>query len=100
MPTNHTRSPTVEIARLRDAVEQLTLVVSALTAGMDELASQLQWRNNNRPVSERYSPPPFVLTSMPVDPITDDWHINRVKPEDVPEDLLPVELPRQRNLFR
>jgi hypothetical protein len=71
-----------EILReLRDEVRVLRQVV-------DELREECQWANRN---SEPLPlPPRFHLTSMPLDPTSDDWEINRLKPEDLPDsDCLP-----------
>ena len=57
--------------------------VRVLTAAVDELTEEVQWRNHNVPVRE--ATPPFLLRSMPADPCAADWTLNRVPPERVAE---------------
>lgn len=73
--------PTLEA--LQDAVEHLAQQVRMLTAAVDELTVEVQWRNQN--VREGNAPRPFVLRSMPLDPCADDWMLNRVAPQRVAE---------------
>ena len=65
------------LADLECVVQELSDRVTALTDAVDALMDELQWRNNH---TRDNSPPPqpFVLTSMPIDPCTDDWEFNRV----------------------
>jgi hypothetical protein len=68
---------------LLDAVEHLAQQVRVLTAAVDDLTTEVQWRNRNLPASD--IPQPFMLRSMPADPCADDWALNRVPPERVAE---------------
>ncbi len=70
-----------ELAELRDAVELLQQQVSVLTQVLDKLVDELQWRNNELRERKPPAPPPTVIHSLPLDPCTDDWQINRVRPE-------------------
>lgn len=66
------------LADLECVVQELSDRVSALTEAIDALTDEVQWRNNH--ARESGAPiRPFVLTSMPLDPCTDDWQINRVE---------------------
>ena len=91
MPSTRARSPTTEeLSALRDAIDRLTDHVDRLTLAVDELFVQMEWSNNQR--SPDYVPdPPFVLTSLPLDPAATDWQINRVRPEDLPTSPAPSE---------
>ena len=75
------RSP-VDADALLDAVVRLTERVDRLSIAVEELTIELEWRNNNSAAAE-HSPTRFVLTSMPLDPATTDWQINRVQASDL-----------------
>lgn len=81
-PTN--RSTAAELADLRQAIERLADAVAVLIQVVDQLTDEVQWRNNQL---RDLSLPPLVLTSMPKDPTARDWQINRVSPDDLPDDL-------------
>lgn len=81
-PRSERKSTASELAELRETVERLQQQIQILVQAIDALADELQWRNNQS--REQYSPaPPFALHSMPADPSTDDWRINRVPLEYV-----------------
>ena len=66
------------IEDLAATVKRLADQVAVLTQAVDALTDEIQWRNNQaRDTGER--PTPFVLTSMPADLCTSDWHTNRVR---------------------
>lgn len=73
------------LEKLEAAIERLADQVAVLTAAVDELTDEVQWRNNELR-NFRELPAPFVLKSMPKDPLAKDWRINRVRPEDLPAD--------------
>jgi hypothetical protein len=99
MNAKRARSPASgELAELRAAVEQLTQHVRCLMQAIDELTTEVQWRNHQRgdpAIPSRR----FVLTSMPLDPATRDWHINQVRAEDIPTDPPPTTSARRQTLF-
>lgn len=66
-----------QLADLESVIQELADRVQALTAAVDELSDEIQWRNNQTR-DHAGAPAPFALTSLPVDPCTDDWAINRV----------------------
>jgi hypothetical protein len=73
------------LADLECVVQELSDRVTALTDVVDALTDEMQWRNNHaRDGHER--PPPFMLKSMPLDPCSDDWRINRVERDGLPEE--------------
>ena len=72
----------VELEDVVDAVHRLTEWVEQLAHAVEDLMVELEWRNNNASEVDR-SPTRFVLTSMPVDPATQNWEINRVQASDV-----------------
>lgn len=86
------------IASIQLALEQLTDQVSLFRLAVDELATEIQWRNN-----QERSPMPlrsqFVLTSMPLDPLAADWQINRTSSEQLPIDLTGRSPTAQQHLF-
>lgn len=85
--------------QLRQAIEQLTDAIRLLTQSVDELSTELQWRNNQD--AERHvAPAPLVMTSMPLDPLADDWQINRHSAADLPADEPPLASAAQRALLR
>ncbi|REJ85933.1 MAG: hypothetical protein DWQ34_28150 [Planctomycetota bacterium] len=79
-PTDNTRSDNGN-DELQQSIESLTQHVSVLTDAVDRLFDELQWRNNERRPRREFTPPTAVLHSMPADPTTDDWKINRVRPQ-------------------
>lgn len=87
-----------DIGQLRQTIEQLTDAIRLLTQSVDELSTELQWRNSQVAV-RHVAPAPPVLTSMPLDPLADNWQINRHSAADLPADELPVAT-GQRALFR
>lgn len=78
-PPRSKRHDSVE--ELGDAVERLQQQVSVLTQVLDQLVDELQWRNNELRDRTPSPPPPMVIHSLPLDPCTDDWQVNRVRPE-------------------
>lgn len=65
-----------QLADLECVIQELSNRLSALTDAVDALFDEVQWRNNNTADSEN---PPYrlVLTSLPIDPCSDDWQVNR-----------------------
>lgn len=77
-----TPSTADELAALRQSIDNLAGLLQTLVHAVDELTVELQWRNNDLRGSRGNSPPPHVvLHSMPLDPCSKDWQINRVQPE-------------------
>lgn len=68
---------------LYESIQQFGQQIAALTDAVERLCDELQWRNNERRKDGERSPPPFVLHSMPVDPTTDGWQLNRARPEAI-----------------
>ncbi|REJ93738.1 MAG: hypothetical protein DWQ34_10080 [Planctomycetota bacterium] len=99
-----TKSPTEsavdngQAERLRDAVELLGQQVAVLTEAVDRLSDELQWRNNESRPRRESAPPPAVLHSMPVDSTTDDWKLNRVRPESPSTEPVAKPAPDNRAL--
>ena len=79
-----------QLSDLTHVVQELSGRVAVLTDAVDALTDEIQWRNNHaRDTGDTVLP--FVLTSMPLDPCTDDWQLIRVG-----RDGLPREAPPQR----
>jgi hypothetical protein len=72
------------LADLECVIQELSDRVTALTAAIDELSDEIQWRKNHARDSGE-PPRPFVLTSMPLDPCAEDWRINRVERDGSPK---------------
>lgn len=70
------------LVELSSAIEQLGQRIEVLTSVVDRLHDELQWQNNQRWGDRGCCPPP-PLRSMPADPATDDWQLNRVSEETV-----------------
>jgi len=71
-----------DLRGLLEATAKLTDRVERLSIAVEELTIELEWRNNNSAAADQ-SPTRFVLTSMPLDPATTDWQINRVQASDL-----------------
>jgi hypothetical protein len=71
------------LADLECVLQELSDRIAALTQAVDALMDEMQWRNNNVRDSGE-TPEPFVLKSMPLDPGSDDWQINRVERDGRP----------------
>ena len=84
-----------ELVELRESVERLGQIVQVLTQAVDGLTDELQWRNNELREQRSSAPPPFVLHSLPRDPCTDDWKVNRVRPQTLPPEQPTVTRPRE-----
>ncbi len=78
-----------DLAAALDAIAKLTDRVDRLSIGVEELTVELEWRNNNS-TEAQHSPTRFVLTSMPLDPATTDWEINRIRPTDIEGSPVPT----------
>lgn len=72
-PTNDDRGD-----QLLEAVNQLADEVRVLVTALDEIREELQWANRNVGDPPLSKGPRFRLTSMPLDPGTLDWQLNRV----------------------
>lgn len=104
MPSRRTDQdvPGPTLSDLQTSIEQLAQRMAVLTDAVDQLFDELQWRNNERRRDREIPSPPPVLRSMPSDPTTDDWRINRVSGEEVARlrqqltgPTTPAELPQQ-----
>ncbi len=93
------RSTGDRLQSLHDSVERLIDHVACLTAAVDELAEHVQWRNHNVTQADNSYRPTLRVSSMPVDPATDDWQINRISRHDLPAHNEPTELRSQQLLF-
>lgn len=74
------------VDRLADAVEEVAGQLEVLRQVLDEIREDFQWAvRNDRFRSEHPCAP---LTSLPADPLAPDFgeRVNRVKPEDLPEE--------------
>lgn len=93
------RTTAEEIAELRQTVQRLLDHVALLTMAVDELTAQVQ-RDKREVRNEQPAALP-KLTSMPLDPATKDWQINRACAVDLPAHLqTPTRALSQRELFR
>jgi len=87
-----------ELAELCTSIVELRDYVQILTRAIDDLTIELQWRNRQSN-DGHFSPTTPVLTSMPIDPTTRDWQINRHTPADLPPETPPVRQSRRQTLF-
>lgn len=78
---------------LYESIQRFGQQIAVLTDAVERLCDELQWRNNERCKDGERSPPPFVLHSMPVDPTTDDWQLNRVRPDVSAKQAAPADSP-------
>lgn len=85
-----------EVAELRSAIEQLSMEIQVLRQVLDELRDDYGWALQNSKI--RSLPPPFVLTSMPADPLSRDWQLNRLSAADLPPEP-PTSPPSRTSLF-
>ncbi len=83
-----------EIAELRQAVERLADEVRVLRDVLDEARDEFTWAARNDKLGGAL--PPTVLTSMPLDPLSKDWELNRMSAADLPPDSPSV---RRTSLF-
>ena len=65
-----------QLADLECVIQELSDRLSALTDAVDALCDEVQWRNNNAAPSGEL-PYRLTLTSMGIDPGSDDWKVNR-----------------------
>lgn len=73
--------------RVAEALERIAEELGAIGETMDRIRDDLGWALNNEAFR---SPPPLCpLTSMPKDPLADDFgeRLNAVSPDDVPADV-------------
>jgi hypothetical protein len=87
-------SLTEEIAELRLAIERLADEVRVLRDALDEARDEFTWAARNDKLGGAL--PPTVLTSMPLDPLSKDWQLNRMSAADLPSDSPAV---RRTSLF-
>jgi hypothetical protein len=85
-----------------EMVEELTLAVNSLTdqvrmlrQAVDEIGDELGWAIRNRVIPELL-PPVIPITSMPVDPLADDF-CQRVN--EVPREISPSAATKQGSLW-
>ncbi len=93
-----TPSMSEQLQSLHASMERLIDHVACLTAAVDELAEHVQWRNQNVQTANSYQPT-MRITSMPADPATDDWQINRISRHDLPSESNATEPRSQQPLF-
>jgi hypothetical protein len=87
-----------ELSELRISIDELRDYIQILTRAIDDLTIELQWRNRQGNDGQ-FSPTTPVLTSMPIDPTTQNWQINRHTPADLPPEPPTVPQPRRHMLF-
>jgi hypothetical protein len=75
----------VDEDQLLATIRELSQEVRVLREAVDELREELQWSNRN-PLPHNPPSSRFVLTSMPLDPAAEDWEINRLTANDLPEE--------------
>ena len=80
------RSTAQALPDLQSTVRRLNQQMQVLVQAIDELTDEVQWRNNNE---REASAPPLAVHSLPRDPCTDDWRINRVRPVESPSEAEP-----------
>lgn len=95
MPTKS--GPASFTDELAEVTRELRDQVRLLRQAVDELREECQWANRNS--EPLMLPQPFRLTSMPLDPTSDDWEINRLQPEDLPENKCSPQARHQSRLF-
>lgn len=77
------------VESLATQVEALASQVEVLRQVLDEIRDDFQWALQNdklRSSHGHHGSPVVHITSLPKDPCTEDWEINRVKPEDLPSE--------------
>ena len=88
MPSRHKKN---REALSEDPIEELTLTVAKLTEqvrmlrqAVDEIGDELGWAIRNRVIAQVH-PPPFHLTSFPLDPLMENFgkQVNAVSRQDV-----------------
>jgi hypothetical protein len=78
------------------AIRELCNQVRLLSTVMDDLVTEVQWLNRNRRSDDRA---PFMLTSLPADPTTTDWQVNKVSATDLPAKPITPKSKRPESLF-
>ncbi len=88
-----------ELGELRAAIDHLSDRIHVLTQAVDVLSDEVGWRNNQ--LRDDFAPAPVMpLTSMPADPLSEDWELNRVRAEDLPAELqVPGKNVQREGLF-
>jgi hypothetical protein len=71
-----------QLALLRQTVERLADEVRVLCDALDEASDHFTWAAQNDKLGCRA--PLTVLTSMPLDPLSKDWELNRLSAADLP----------------
>lgn len=79
------------IEQLSEVVSQLAGELQILVNALDELREEVQWANRNSADPVLSQGPRFRLTSLPLDPGTKDWQLNRVDEATIKK--LRTELP-------
>ncbi len=81
------------------ALERLRAELAVVREILDEIRDELQWTNRNQGESDRCSPMPLRITSMPLDPAALDWEINRFSAGDLPAEVRDPTPRQQGELF-
>jgi hypothetical protein len=87
---------------LAAAVERLTDEVQVLRQAVDDLREELVWELRQLRSEAGPKPPPFHLTSMPLDPLAPDFHqrVNAIDPRTLAESpATPAEPPDPLSSF-
>jgi len=82
-------------------LDRLCEELAVIRQVLDEVRSELQWANQNRPDSGYPSESSRRITSMPLDPTATDWaeRVNRLSPADLPSDERKPAKPTPFSLF-
>jgi len=69
-----------------EALDRLTEELAVARQVLDDIYSELQWANRNRPDGEIRTGSVRRITSMPLDPTASDWaeRVNRYSADDLP----------------
>ena len=75
-----------EVVELTEAVLTLTEQVRMLRLSLDEIEQELGWAIRTRVLDRLPPPSPTRVTSMPLDPLAEDFHerVNAISPADLP----------------
>jgi hypothetical protein len=83
-------------SELLGAIRELCEQVRLLSTVMDDLVTEVQWLNRNRTSNDQA---PFMLTSLPADPTSTEWQVNKVSATDLPEKSTTSKTKRVESLF-
>lgn len=98
-PRSNSNAASDDQADLASAVRRLADLVEILATTVDNLVTEIQWKNNER--SQDYLPQHLPLTSLPRDPTTTLWRPTFGKGErsPIPREPAGGGKPAQSTLF-